>query len=59
MLFPASLGGSSLSKAAFQRLQECPVADPPCADQQVCPAWARAGWPALSCLCRVAPTPPA
>lgn len=41
MLFPASLGGSSLSKAAFQRLQECPVADPPCADQQVCPAWLR------------------
>lgn len=35
MLFPASLGGSSLSKPAFERLQECPVADPPCDDQQV------------------------
>lgn len=35
LMFPSELGGASLSSAAYQRLQQCPVADPPCADQQV------------------------
>ncbi|KAI7845189.1 hypothetical protein COHA_001234 [Chlorella ohadii] len=34
LMFPTELGGGSLSAAAYQRLQQCPVADPPCADQQ-------------------------
>ncbi|PSC71429.1 hypothetical protein C2E20_5236 [Micractinium conductrix] len=34
MTFPAALGGSGLSKAAYSRLSLCPVADPPCADQK-------------------------
>ena len=35
MMFPAELGGSSLSATAYQRLQQCPLADPPCGDQKV------------------------
>ena len=35
LMFPSELGGASLSSTAYQRLQQCPVADPPCADQQV------------------------
>lgn len=39
LMFPTELGGASLSAAAYQRLQQCPVADPPCADPQVGAGW--------------------
>lgn len=53
MMFPSSMGGSSLSSEAFKRLQQCPVADPPCTDQQV---GARRRWQQHQAT--VAPRPP-
>lgn len=49
LMFPTELGGGSLSAAAYQRLQQCPVADPPCADQQVGPGLQEAEMRPICC----------